>query len=244
MESFKIRCAELVVEIHCRYASTKKHCEKYLIDNTTLADIVIAPCERDYAYIEGQLSGEGKEEVELVTVSYLLSEKVIFFNSAVMHAAAISFNGEGIAFAAPSGIGKTTHMENWKRAFGKSVIAVNGDKPIVSIKNDRVFISGSPFCGKEGYSNNITVPLKAICFIERAEENSVDRVKGGEVLDRLFRQLFIPKVGSDMMEAALRVVDVLVKNVEFYIIRCNADKAAAVTAYNTIYDNSCAEDMI
>ena len=42
----------------------------------------------------------------------------------------ISFDGQGIAFAAPSGTGKTTHIKLWQRLYGDRVEIINGDKPL------------------------------------------------------------------------------------------------------------------
>lgn len=91
---------------------------------------------------------------------------VLDYDAAVFHAALISFDGQGVAFAAPSGTGKTTHIKLWQRLYGDRVEIINGDKPLFTLRSGRFFASGMPWCGKENWGCNKTVPLKAICFID------------------------------------------------------------------------------
>ena len=235
VKSFKIKCANLVIEIGYKLEHTKKHCKEYIVDDELLADFSVVPTESDYEYIKGYIPEETDEEIELVTILYLLADRIIRFDSYIMHGAALCIDGKGVIFSAPSGTGKTTQMRLWQKAFGERVLPVNGDKPIISRGSDEVLVSGSPFCGKEGYSSNITVPLKAICFIERAAENSIVRLKADEILKRIFHQLFVPRIGSEMMDKALDFVGVLIEKVDIYLLKCNMDVDAALTAYNDIF---------
>ena len=55
----------------------------------------------------------------------------------VLHSACFDVSGEGVAFAAHSGTGKTTHMRLWQELLGDKMVVVNGDKPIVRILHPR-----------------------------------------------------------------------------------------------------------
>ncbi len=233
-KSFKIRCFDLIIEIFYKFESTKNHCLKYLAEDEAVADLSVCPDNKDYEMVRSYLENKTDEETELTVISYLLSDAVIEKGSAVMHGAAISYDGEGVIFTAESGTGKTTHIKLWKKVFNDKVSAINGDKPIVSVR-DRVYVSGSPFCGKEGYSENKTVPLKAICFIERGEENDIKKLSKSEALSRVFNQLFVPKVGSELMSKALGITDGIVKNVEFYLLKCNMTEDAPKVAHSMIF---------
>ncbi len=235
MRSFKIRCANLVIEIFCKFENTVEHCRKYIVEDSPSVDIKIIPQEKDYELIRSYLKDDSDENIELTVISYMLSDALISHNAAVIHGGAISFDEKGVVFTASSGTGKTTHMKLWGKVFGRSVSPVNGDKPIISVNGNEVFVSGSPFCGKEGYSENITVPLKAICFIERGIDNSIEKLSQGEVLSRIFKQLFIPKVGSELMSKALELVDIIVKNTEFYLLKCNMTDEAPKVAHSGIF---------
>ncbi len=231
-KSFKIRCANLIIEIFNKFENTKTHCLKYLAEGK--ADLTICPEDKDYELVKDYLENETNEEIELTVISYLLADALIEKDSAIMHGAAISYGGEGVIFAAGSGVGKTTHIRLWGKVFGDKVSVINGDKPIISV-SDKVYVSGSPFCGKESYSENKTVPLKAICFIERGEENVIKKLLKSEALSIIFNQLFIPRVGSEYMSKALEITNRLINNVDFYILKCNMTEDAPKVAHSMIF---------
>ena len=66
--------------------------------------------------------------LESVAVQEKVCAAVLDYDAAVFHAALISFDGQGVAFAAPSGTGKTTHIKLWQRLYGDRVEIINGDK--------------------------------------------------------------------------------------------------------------------
>lgn len=50
-----------------------------------------------------------------------------------------------------------------------------------------------PWCGKEGWSANISAPLGAVCFLERAGENRLRRLYTEETMRKLFLQVAVPE---------------------------------------------------
>ena len=160
---------------------------------------------------------------------------VLDYDAAVFHAALISFDGQGIAFAAPSGTGKTTHIKLWQRLYGDRVEIINGDKPLFTLRSGRFFASGMPWCGKENWGCNKTVPLKAICFIDRAEHNSISPLEDNrEIMSCLFLQLVMPEEHR-LMVKYLDFANKLINTVPFYLLRCNMDLSAAQTAHDGIF---------
>ena len=67
----------------------------------------------------------------------------------------------------------------WLDKFGDRAFIINGDKPIVRKTDEGIFVFGTPWCGKEGFNENIRVKLKSICILERAalEMYSLQRVQ-------------------------------------------------------------------
>ena len=53
---------------------------------------------------------------------------------------------------------------------------MNDDKPFVRISEDGAKIYGTPYCGKEGLNTNISVPLRAVCILERSEKNRIEPI--------------------------------------------------------------------
>lgn len=157
-------------------------------------------------------------------------------NAFVMHGATFDVDGTGIAFAAHSGTGKTTHMLLWQKLLGDRLKIVNGDKPIVRFFNNEPntpYAYGTPWNGKERLGCNMRTPLKHICFIERAEQNSCERISKADAVNLVFNQVYMPK---DLLAAenTIGLIDRLISSCNLWKIKCNMDISAAETAYNTI----------
>ena len=173
--------------------------------------------------------------IESYTLFDTFCTRVIDFDAAVFHAALISFDGQGVAFAALSGTGKTTHIRLWKKLFSDRVEIINGDKPLFTLRDGKFFASGMPWCGKENWGCNKTVPLKAVCFIERAEQNSISPLtENREIMSRLFLQLAMPEE-QHLMVKYLEFANKLIKTVPFFLLRCNMDINAAYIAHDGIF---------
>ena len=131
---------------------------------------------------------------------------------------------------AKSGVGKTTHTLLWKKLLNDKMIYINGDKPIIRKINNQLIIYGTPWCGKENYGTNASVLLKALCFIERANENEIAEITGIDLIKKLAHQLFFPK---DSIQVLNKSVDLLtdITSVSCYLLKCNMDISAAKLAY-------------
>ncbi len=151
-----------------------------------------------------------------------------------LHASLIEANDVGVAFTAISGTGKSTHTRLWQKLLGDKVQIINGDKPIVRFENDIPYGYGTPWCGKEHWGKNARTPIKHICFIERSEKNSCEKITAEKALKGIFSQLFIPKDPAAALKT-LELLDKLLKSVDIWVIKCNTDISAATVAYNTIF---------
>ena len=155
----------------------------------------------------------------------------------VFHSATVDVDGVGIAFAAHSGTGKTTHMNLWQDYLGDRMVIVNGDKPIVRFFDDepeQPYAYGTPWNGKEHLGFNMRTCLKHICFIERNETNYVEKLNKSDAIDRIFNQVYMPKDPIAVMNT-MNLIDRLLSCCNLWIIHCNMEPEAAEVAYNTIF---------
>lgn len=169
-------------------------------------------------------------------ISHLLLEK----DTVLMHASVIDVDGKGYAFTAPSGTGKTTQTQLWIKKFGTRAQVVNGDKPFVRFADGQIYAYGTPWRGKEGLGGNLKTPLKAICFLEQAETNEIRKMESKEVLPRLMKQLLIP-METGKREHFLDLTEQMLKQIDWYLMRCNLDEKTAEMAYREMSKNH-AED--
>ena len=151
----------------------------------------------------------------------------------VMHSAVIEVDGMAYAFSAKSGTGKSTHIALWKKYLGDKVQIVNGDKPIVRYRDGVFYAYGTPWCGKEFWHRNVSRPLKAICFIERSQDNWIKRLDTQSSADRIMKQILIP---SDALGAikTFELIDKMLYTVDCWLLGCNISIEAAQLAYNTM----------
>ncbi len=157
-------------------------------------------------------------------------------NAFVLHSATFDVEGVGVAFAAHSGTGKTTHMNLWQQLLGDKMTIVNGDKPIIRFFDDEPetpYAYGTPWNGKERLGCNMRTKLKHICFIERSETNYVEKVQKNAVIDRIFNQVYMPKDPMAVMNT-MQLIDRLLSCTNLWIIHCNMEPEAAEVAYNAI----------
>ncbi len=229
---FKCRIAELVVEFHNRHAYVYDRCKSYLCDEREASDIVISLTEEEIAR-ESDGVETRKEALEFLALYRKLCERIVDFDGFLMHGAAIEAFGTGYIFCAPSGTGKTTHISYWARLHGRSMSVINGDKPIIRIKDGQPTVYGTPWCGKEGLNKNASAPLRNLCFIHRAEENSTVKISTDEALYEIMGQILLPDDPRAMLRL-LELVDILLTKCEKYNIFCNMSIDAARVAFDAM----------
>lgn len=173
-----------------------------------------------------------------ILIYHKLAEWLPLHNAFVLHSAVFDVDGTGIALAAHSGTGKTTHMLLWQKLIGDRLKIVNGDKPIVRFFDDEPetpYAYGTPWNGKEHLGCNMRTPLKNICFIERAEKNSCEEMTKSEAADLLFNQVYMPKDPQAAINT-LQLINRFISCCKLWKIKCNMDIDAAQTAYNKIFE--------
>ena len=228
-----IRIAELNIGIDNRYEYVERFCRGYIIDSGCDLDFTVAVTEDD---IDGELAiatiPVSRGYAETICVYRAICDRVLReYDGFLLHAAVIEFEGRGYAFSAKSGTGKSTHIALWKKVFGDGVTVVNGDKPIVRYKNGEFIAYGTPWCGKEGYGRNTFVPLRALCFLERAVENSIARMSPSDAVARVFNQVILPN-DVESFDRMSTLLDRMLGAVPCYLLGCSMEDEAARVAYN------------
>ena len=104
---------------------------------------------------------------------------------------------------------------------------VNDDKPFLGIREEGVTVYGSPWNGKHHLSANVALPLKALCLLQRAEENTIRPVTAEEALPALQRQAY----RAEELARILPLVVRLSEAVPLYRLGCNMAPEAAEIAW-------------
>lgn len=156
----------------------------------------------------------------------LLDEDILLF-----HGSVVSVDDIGYLFTAKSGTGKSTHTKYWREYFKDRATMINDDKPLLEIKDGLVNVYGTPWDGKDRLSTNMCVPLKAICILNRGQDNNVLRIGSQNAYSMLIQQVNRPVGDVVAMSKTLELIDRLCSCVEFYSMYCTMDIDAARVAY-------------
>lgn len=239
---FRIKLAEIVIEIHALYAETKEFCREYLTGNDgELPAFPVTITPEDIQYEREKSAGEDLKEghpvrhfsapyLETLAVYRKIAERMPEYGVILFHGSAIALDGTGYLFAAKSGTGKSTHTSLWREQFGDRAVMVNDDKPLIKISEKGVFVCGTPWDGKHHLSSNISAPLKAVCLLGRGRQNKINEVRIQEAYPRLIQQVFRPS-SPEQMQKVLMLLDVMLHQVRLFQMECNMESAAALTAY-------------
>lgn len=227
---FTIRIAELNICINNKYHGVERLCRDYMTACAKPDLTVSATDEEIAAEIEISPYSASPGYSESICIYRHICERLYEYDAFLLHSAVVECDGKAYAFAAASGTGKSTHAALWLEQFGERARIINGDKPIIRFIGDRAYIFGTPWCGKEGYNVNASSPLYALCFIERAEENSIRPSCSSETVKRLFNQILIPHDGEAVIKLT-SLLDRLVRRIPCFILSCNISTEAARVAY-------------
>jgi len=233
----KFKIADFDFIFHCKWMLTNTQSMEYLC-NSSDCDLEITSTDADIQY-ERSISEEeyGESECEFSAVYRKLAEWLPLHNAFVLHSATFDVDGVGVAFAAHSGTGKTTHMLLWQKLLGERMTIVNGDKPIVRFFDEEPTVPyayGTPWNGKERLGCNMRTPIKHICFIERSETNYVEKMQPSEIINLIFNQVYMPK-DPMAVAATMQLINRFIGCCELWKIHCNMDISAAETAYKALF---------
>lgn len=231
----KIKTGNLVIEIQNKYPDIETYCYDFLIDDTDQADFTVYVtdeerdrCKQWFLSEEHTVISNGMAEYDWM--KHKVHASLPTHDAFWLHACVVEMDGEGYAFTAPAGYGKTTHASLWLQEFGDRARVINGDNPIIRQKDSVFYAYGTPWGGKEGWTVNTCVPLKAVCYIYHSGENHLVKLNSLEAYYRLMgfsRTYQTPENVAQMMSLYEQFVD----KVPFYQMNCNMEPEAAHISY-------------
>ena len=232
---FKIKLADLIIEIDNKYSFIQNQCREYIVMSDHVE--VFASCTDEEIEAEHN-NYDSKNDFSLgycesICIYRSICLQMPKFDAFIFHSAVVSVDEKAYAFAARSGTGKSTHLLLWKEYLKERMNVVNGDKPIMRFINGTLFAYGTPWCGKEGWQTNTKAELKAICFIERAKENRIEPLEKKKAADLVMKQILMPKDPFGAIKT-LELLDQMLNKTDTWLLGCNISIDAAKLSYNTM----------
>lgn len=225
-----ISVAGLNIGIEFTHKYVARVCRKYLTDAEPDFSVTTTPEDWEAERLAAEDENIRKCILEFTCIHREIAKRLPEYDAFVMHGAAMSANGKGYLFTAPSGTGKTTHIRMWQERFPEQVGCINGDKPIVRKIDGQFYFCGSPWRGKERYGSPVMLPIGGICLLERAKENSIRKVTAAEIFPQLSHQVYFHK-DPEMLLKFLTLFDEMLSNVPIYRMGCNMDPSAAEMSF-------------
>lgn len=242
MEQFTIEIAGQVVSVSAQFRSTRKFCRHYLCEGISDFSVEITPhdiaFEQEVTDQEHNMEGLAVQKIddsilETTALQRKIAERLFDYNTLLLHGSVVAVDGEGYLFTAKSGTGKSTHTRLWREMLGDRSVMVNDDKPFLKVNDNRIQVYGSPWNGKHGLGNNMNVPLKAICILERGERNEICRISAKEAIPMLLQQSNRP-IQSRLLLKYLDLLEEIAAKTDFYRLKCNMEPEAALISYQTM----------
>ena len=226
----KIEIADIVIELEAKHPYVSSLVEEYKTDLQT--DFYVDATDAEIKDAEIRYS-EPDYAAESIAIYSKIADLIPRYDAILMHGAAIAEKDNAYLITAPSGVGKTTHVNNWLASFGEEVHILNGDKPIIRYFDGVPFVCGTPWRGKERLGVKEKKRLGAIVIFRRGEKNRAVRVKPEEVSARLLSQIYVPR-GIAEMQMALSILDKLLSDVPLIVAECNMEKSSASVVRDAI----------
>ena len=142
----------------------------------------------------------------------------------VFHCAYIVWNGAAILFTAPSGTGKSTQAELWKKYRDAEII--NGDRAAVCAKDGLMIAEGIPFSGSSSYCANRSLPLAAIVYLSQAPHTTIRKLGGMEAFFKIWERGSVNSWVKEDVEHVVNVVQKAVEEIPVYHLACTPDESA------------------
>lgn len=169
----------------------------------------------------------GEEDILLkfqraILTDYLgLEVPFLWEHAFLLHASFIKWQGQGILFSAPSGVGKSTQADLWKEHEGAEI--VNGDRALIRNLEEGAYAYGSVFAGSSGIYRNESSKISAIMVLEQAEKNELTLLQGAKAFTRLYSQILSNPWNPEFVERLTQELMVLLRHVPVYLLRCRPD---------------------
>ena len=226
--------AGLRVQIDNKYEFTTKFCQDYLSeDQTSPVDIIATATDEEFEKEKRSAEQNFSDGyIENICLYRSICMQMPAFGRMLMHCSVLEYDGTAYAFLGRSGTGKSTQTKLWLKYLSPTRV-INGDKPILEYANGKFIAYGTPWMGKERWGTKAKAPLKGLCFLEQAKENSVRKLNFSEVSSRLFLQMLIPNDEKNAV-ATLDIADKIVTEIPAYLLRCDISEEAVEKSFEAL----------
>lgn len=225
----KYKIADVVVEMQQQFDETAYWYAPYLYNGEEEPEFSIGVTDEEINYLVTEGVGITPSIAENMVLGNKFNRRLMKFYGSYIHSSAMVFDGKAYLFSAPSQTGKSTHTKKWLNRFGDRVKIINDDKPSFRFINGKCIVYGTPFAGGTDVQLNTSAELGALVFIERSEENSLEKLPTSRAVSLLISQS-PGRANERVGDRQLEMFSMLLSKYPAYLLRCNMDDSAVDTA--------------
>jgi len=202
------------------FSYTKSHPDCILMTDGEYRDSVV--------YIPAAYSSRIAEFAVSNSMMLLYTFNTTPFDTLMVHASVISYDGGGYMFLGRSGTGKSTHSRMWlENIEGTSLL--NDDNPAIRVIDGKVYVFGTPWSGKTPCYKNEVLPLNAVVRLSQAPQNVIKRLSPLQAYASLMPACSCMRWDRRSTDAIHRTVEKVVSLVNGWHLECLPDADAAYT---------------
>lgn len=166
--------------------------------------------------------------LHLIGIEEILLRKDAF----LLHSSLVEIEGKTVLFCGPSGVGKSTQADLWKKHLGAEIL--NGDRCVVRKVEDTIYGCGSPWAGTSGIYRKEMAPIQGIFLLKQGKENTIRPVKT-EAFRKIYQQSVVNSWNTAFVEKITDLILAVLEQVPVYEVTCRPEKEAVELAYHTLF---------
>lgn len=206
-------------------------CMEYRCDDDVAADIVIRTA--DYR-TERYDPRYGPEHIAYMESGWQFYRQLIELGGMYLHSAAVVLDGKAYLFSGFCGAGKSTHTRLWQQVFGPAARVINDDKPALRKIDGVWYAYGTPWCGKDGININERAQVAGVCFVKKADHNSIRRLSQFEAMQKVLGQTLRRYESEDKLDKMLVTLDQFLQEIPVYELENRPEPDAVRLSYETM----------
>ncbi len=153
--------------------------------------------------------------------------RLLCVNGLMLHSVAIEYNHSCILFFGPPSAGKSTQARLWEKHTNAT--SINNDRPFIIFENDRAYVFGSPWSGKEPCYVTVSYPLLLLVFVYQDKKNSVIELKEGEAFSYMYPCFYCNYVSKRLENLYIEFLQRIVKKYHVLKLHCDISENAVST---------------
>lgn len=223
------KIADLITEVPAA-GGLAPRCKSYLWDGEGTPDIII----REDRYRSERYPRLDECGVAYMESAYQFYLELVNFSGFYLHASTVVLDGKAYLFSGHPGAGKSTHTRLWLQEFGSRAVIINDDKPALRRIDGVWYAYGTPWCGKDGINQNRKAPLAGLCFMKKAQQNSIRRLSSLEAMRKVLSQTIYKFQNAESLDKMLPLLEAFLQEIPVFELENRPEPEAVRLSYETM----------